>query len=98
MIVMREQLNVIERVEMKRMKAVRGAVPRGLPAAAALAVIAILTLAAGSGSKPGNSIDLVLRETVEQKKAPGVVAMASRETKSFTKGRSGSATVREMFP
>ncbi|MBV9398858.1 MAG: hypothetical protein JO062_12820, partial [Bryobacterales bacterium] len=59
---------------MKRMKAVRGAVP----AVAALAGMLLLTLAAGSGTKPGNSIDLVLRQAVEQKKAPGVVAMASR--------------------
>jgi len=66
MIVMREQLNVTERAGMKRMKAVRGAVRRGLLAAAALAGMVILTLAAGSGTKPGNSIDLVLREAVEQ--------------------------------
>ena len=66
MIVMCELLNVTERAGMKRMKAVRGAVRRGLLAAAALAGMVILTLAAGSGTKPGNSIDLVLREAVEQ--------------------------------
>ena len=97
MIVMREQLNVTERAGMKRMKAVRGAVRRGLLAAAALAGMVILTLAAGSGTKPGNSIDLVLREAVEQKKAPGWWRWRRGETKSFTKGRSGSAPARKMF-
>ncbi len=60
------------------MKAVQGAMRRGLLAAPALAGMVILTLAAGSGTKPGNSIDLVRREALEQKKAPVVVTMASR--------------------
>ncbi|HKW33850.1 MAG TPA: serine hydrolase domain-containing protein, partial [Candidatus Acidoferrum sp.] len=74
---------------MKRMKAVRGAVRRGLLAAAALAGMVILTLAAGSGTKPGNSIDLVLREAVEQKRAPGVVATASRGDEVIYQGAFG---------
>ena len=58
-------------------------------AAAALAGIVILTLAAGSGTKPGDSIDLVLREAVQQKKAPGVVAMASRGDEVIYQGAFG---------
>src|SRR5215472_10092947 len=98
MIVMREQLNVTERAEMKRMKAVRGAVRRGLLAAAALAGRVILTLAAGSGTKPANSIDLVLREAVEQKKAPGVVAMASRGDEVIYQGAFGKRASTKDVP
>jgi len=89
MIVMREHLSVTERAGMKRMKAVRGAVRRGLLAAAPLAGIVIVTLAAGSGTMPGNSIDLVLQKAVEQKKAPGVVAMASRGDEVIYQGAFG---------
>src|SRR5262249_16713492 len=89
MIIMREQLNVIERAGMKGMKAVRGAVRRGLLGGAAVAGMVILTLAAGRGTKPGNSIDLVLREAVDQKKAPGVVAMASRGDEVIYQGAFG---------
>src|SRR5499433_536052 len=98
MIVMREQLNVTERAGMKRMKAVRGAVRRGLLAAAVLAGMVILTLAAGSGTKPGNSIDLVLREAVEQKKAPGVVAMASRGDEVIYQGAFGKRASTKDVP
>src|SRR5262244_539923 len=98
MIVMREQLNVTERAGMKRMKAVRGAVRRGLLAAAALAGMVILTLAAGSGTKPGNSIDLVLREAVEQKKAAGVVAMASRGDEVIYQGAFGKRVSTKDVP
>lgn len=83
---------------MKRMKAVRGAVRRGLLAAAALAGMVILTLAAGSGTKPGNSIDLVLREAVEQKKAPGVVAMASRGDEVIYQGAFGKRASTKDVP
>src|SRR5579872_6546432 len=74
---------------MRRMKAVRGVMRRGLLAAAALAGMAMLTLGAGSGTKPRNSIDLMLREAVEQKKAPGVVAMASRGDEVIYQGAFG---------
>src|SRR6201993_1973543 len=94
MIVMREQLNVTERAGMKSMKAVR----RGLLAAAALAGMVILELAAGSGTKPGDSIDLVLREAVEQKKAPGVVAMASRGDEVIYQGAFGKRASTKDVP
>src|SRR5579872_1028421 len=83
---------------MKRMKAVREAVRRGLLAAVALAGMAILTLAAGSRTKPGNSIDLVLREVVEQKKVPGVVAMASRGDEVIYQGAFGKRASTKDVP
>jgi len=86
MIVMREQLNVTERAGMKRMKAVRGAVRRGLLAAAALAGMVILTLAAGSGTKPGNSIDLVLREAVERMRPAAAPGPGARGRSAYGQG------------
>src|SRR6201998_4934229 len=79
---------------MKSMKAVR----RGLLAAATLAGVVILTLAARSGTKPANSIDLVLREAVERKKAPGVVAMASRGDEVIYQGAFGKRASTKDVP
>src|SRR5260370_41187945 len=44
---------------------------------AVLATAAVLTLFASRSTKSGNQIDQVLREAVDQKKLPGVVAMVA---------------------
>jgi len=44
---------------------------------AALATATILTLFAGSSAKSSNQIDQVLRQAVDEKKVPGIVAMVA---------------------
>lgn len=63
-------------------------VSRGL-LAAILAIAAILTLFADSATKSSSAIDQVLREAVEEKKLPGIVAMVAVGDQITYQGASG---------
>ncbi len=71
---------------------------------AALATVTILTLFAGgstksnSSTKPKNPIDRVLRETVEENKLPGIVAMVAVADQVVYQGASGKQDTIKSIP
>lgn len=66
--------------------------------AAALATATILTLFARSSTKSSNPIDQVLREAVDQKKVPGVVAMVSVADRVTYQGATGKRDTIKNIP
>src|SRR5712691_10382803 len=65
---------------------------------AVLATAAGLTLFAGSSTKSSNQIDQVLREAVDQKKLPGVVAMVASADGVIYQGASGKRDTVKNIP
>ena len=65
---------------------------------AVLATAAVLTLFAGSSTKSSNQIDQVLREAVDQKKLPGVVAMVASAGGVIYQGASGKRDTVKNIP
>src|SRR5215472_10074326 len=65
---------------------------------AALATASILTLLARSSAKSGNQIDQVLREAVEEKKVPGIVAMVAVADRVTYQGASGKRDTTKNIP
>ncbi len=65
---------------------------------AALATATILTLFADSSTKSSNQIDQVLREAVDQKKLPGVVAMVASAGGVIYQGASGKRDTVKNIP
>src|SRR3989441_8756 len=65
---------------------------------AVLATAAVLTLFAGSSTKSSNQIDRVLREAVDQKKLPGVVAMVAGADGVIYQGASGKRDTVKNIP
>src|SRR5947209_14950797 len=65
---------------------------------AVLATAAVLTLFAGSSTKSSNQIDQVLREAVDQKKLPGVVAMVAGADGVIYQGASGKRDTVKNIP
>ena len=63
-----------------------------------LATAAILTLLADSTTKPGNPIDQVLREAVDEKKIPGIVAMVAVADQVSYQGASGRRDTIQNIP
>jgi methyl acetate hydrolase len=66
--------------------------------AALLAASAVLTLFGGRWAKSGNQIDQVLREPVEQKKVPGIVAMVAVADHVTYLGASGKRDTLNNIP
>src|SRR6266702_1509667 len=65
---------------------------------AVLATAAVLTLFAGSSTKSSNQIDQVLREAVDQKNLPGVVAMVADADGVIYQGASGKRDTAKNVP
>ncbi len=65
---------------------------------AAVATATVLTLFADSWSKSSNPIDQVLREAVDQKKIPGLVAMVASADGVIYQGASGKRDTTENVP
>lgn len=65
---------------------------------AALAAATILTLFAGSSTKSSNPIDQVLREAVDEKKIPGIVAMVATADHVIYQGASGKLDTIKNIP
>ncbi len=65
---------------------------------AVLATAAVLTLFAASSTKSSNQIDQVLREAVDQKKLPGVVAMVADADGVIYQGASGKRDTVKNIP
>ena len=65
---------------------------------AALATAAILTLFADSSTKSSNQIDQVLREAVDEKKLPGIVAMVAVADHVIYQGASGKQDTIKKIP
>lgn len=65
---------------------------------AALATSAILTLFAGSSTKSSNQIDQILREAVDEKKLPGIVAMVAVADHVTYQGASGKRDTINNIP
>jgi methyl acetate hydrolase len=63
-----------------------------------LATATILTLFAGSGTKSSNQIDQVLREAVDEKKLPGIVAMVAVADHVIYQGASGKRDTIKNIP
>jgi methyl acetate hydrolase len=87
---------------MKSTKLVQGVIWRRAAVrallAASLAGMVILTLAAESAPKPGKPIDFVLQQAVDQKLAPGIVAMASRGDDVIYQGAFGKRDTTKDVP
>jgi CubicO group peptidase (beta-lactamase class C family) len=71
---------------------------RNAALAGILALAAGLTVVAGSSSQSGNAIDQVLREAVEQKKAPGMVAMVANADGVIYQGAAGQQDTLKNVP
>lgn len=70
---------------------------RGVPLVV-LATAAVLTLFAGSPPKSGNPMDQVLQDAVDQKKVPGVVAMAASANGVTYQGAAGKLDSTKNIP
>jgi methyl acetate hydrolase len=65
---------------------------------AVLATVAVLTLFAGRSAKSSNQIDQVLREPVDEKKLPGIVAMVAVADQLTYQGASGKRDTIKNIP
>jgi hypothetical protein len=65
---------------------------------AALTAATILTLFAGSSTKSSNQIGQVLREAVDEKKVPGIVAMVAVADHVIYQGAAGKRNTIKNIP